>query len=224
MNDFNIMLRETYLETIVDKIKLSLWDVFAFIASSFVLHLAFYINEKFVLGNNFIETRINFSEINFTLIFVGTSYLLFSGMIFEPIVNSIYNLVLKIIKDKKNYDEAEVSDLAEFIKIDIYKRTGFEIKGSPYHYVKDFLNETGKNSLFLAFLSKYGFYRSCAVISLGLILRNIVNYSCISLISCFAYFIVFLLFFRRANMFYYYQAPTLYRTYLMNYNKFDEKI
>lgn len=202
----------------MEKIKLSLWDTFAFISSSIVLHLAFVVNEL-LLNGKMTEFSENLDVLpildGYIWLVLCISYFLLTGMIFEPVANIVYDWIYKLVGSKNYYNEEELSEMAEFIKKDIFQTKGFLIKGNPFHFVKDSLIDTGHASLFLVFLSKYGFYRSCAVTFLFVSFRNMFVFNCASLLSLGAFLALAVICYRRTKQFYDYQAPTLYRTYLM---------
>ena len=206
----------------MEKIKLSLWDTFAFVASSSVLHIVLISNEYFIVNTdlNNVETFFSLAKDNI----LGTAiiiiiYFLLSGMIFDLVANQIFDWLYKIFKQKKYFDQDEMNQMDKFIKKHILEQTGFEIKGNPYHFVKDYLTIKGTNSLFLVFLSKFGFYRSCTVIFIGVAVRNVFINSCQGYLSIIVYGAVAILSYKRARQFYDYQGPTLFRTYIMSMMK-----
>ncbi len=207
----------------MEKIKLSLWDIFVFISSAIVLHLAFTLNEIYVVKNDFVSLDFTIlKDREFIFLIIGLIYFFLFGKIWEPIANEIYNGSVKLIgilKSKccggEKQESTEIIDLRNEVAKKIKEKTHLEKIDRPYHFVKDYLTDEGRSYLFQVFLSRYGFYRNCYSVCLMLIIRNLFQINYTSVIVNIGYSVLLILYFRRTKQFLEYQEPTLYRTYLM---------
>lgn len=203
----------------MEKIKLSLWDIFVYISSAIVIHLALALNEYFLIGTSISVNAFDLLNFNneFVILFVSMFYFLIFGKLLEPLANEVFTLTSKLVNHLKAPDKSEDDkiELKQLVIEKILNDHKIKVEGSPYHYVKDFLTDQGRNALFLVFLSRYGFYRNCYFVTLVLIVRNIASGLCIPLVSLPLLIILAILYYRRTNQFLSFQEPTLYRTFLM---------
>lgn len=170
--------------------------------------------------NYTLSDLLNFDRSLNTMVIMAI-YLLLFGKILEPLANVFFNLLFKIrsflgcFVSLKKIEDVEVNKMNEFIVKSIHENTNYKLTGSPFHFVKDFLITEGKGELFYVFLSRYGFYRSCVFTCFVLIVRNLFFVSKVTIFFNLIYFILMMIYFWRSNQFYSYQAPTLYRNYIM---------
>ena len=142
-------------------------------------------------------------------------------MVIEPIANYFDKYILKYILwwvvKQKDPNSAEEKILEDEIK---HKYLG-SLNGKidrPFPLCKEYVETRQLSTTFMIFLSRYGFYRNLAFITLttGLILAiHLCDLKNSSLTLIVAYFLA-AVFKKRSADFYSYMAPTIYRAFLID--------
>lgn len=206
----------------IDKIKLSIWDIFTFFTTGAILIGNFYLYFPDFFSNEVEQLSLIKSEFILFVVLIIISYLV--GILFEPICNKIFWLIRKIINPKRVRTLKKESDLLETrVKLMIDEKFDFKNEELDYFQIAR-LNaiQNGKPNNFMAFLTKYGFYRSITIIILiNIFALNIFkiyncNYSLSILFYTIALLILFYLCFVRAREFYFYSGNEIFRNYILN--------
>jgi len=207
----------------IEKIRVSLWDLFSFFLSGFLLTAV-------VLGHLLYLGSISFVQLKDFLFTMPAAQALFvfplgftlAGMLLEPIANyfdrwitsPVYELAFK----PKQKHKAEELMLAEEIK---YLGSLSGKIENPYALCKDYVETKQLSTTFMVFLSRYGFYRNvsflciaCAVSSA--IIATSAGATSKGVVTVVAWTFIAFLFKRRAEDFYSYQAPAVYRAFLID--------
>ncbi|WP_027138816.1 hypothetical protein [Gaetbulibacter saemankumensis] len=206
----------------LDKIKLSIWDILTFFTTGTILigNILLYFPELF--SHELEKLSLIKSDVILLVVFIIISYLV--GILFEPICNKFFWLINKIIEPKSIKSLQQESNLLEAtVKSMIEEK--FNFKNAPLDYFQIArLNaiQNGKPNNFMAFLTKYGFYRSITIILLiNAITLNIYkiyhcDYNLLVFFYTIALLIVFYLCFVRAKEFYFYSGNEIFRNYILN--------
>ncbi len=214
----------------VEKIKVSLWDVYSFFLTGFSLFV-------WAIAGSILEGLLSFKDIlefvstfsNMIFLFFCVFMMILFGMLFEPIANYFDRFIDVIVKKYFNLTEemgfnnkgaiSEDSEEDRLKKIILSSYMG-ELKGKisePYQICKEYIEIKGINTNFMVFLSRYGFYRNMAfLIFLTIVLLFVLGgiNSC-NFFICFVLFVLYILMRKRSKEFYSYMAPTVYRCYLV---------
>jgi hypothetical protein len=206
----------------VEKIRVSLWDIFSFFLTGFLaatlvaILLVIYgpLTPKELLdGLSALPAAIT--------IVAAPLALTLLGMIIEPFANYFDRYALKFIfawmskpKDK-HVKEEEL--LAEEIRSKYLGSLSGKVS-NPYALCKEYVETKQLSTTFMVFLSRYGFYRNCAFLAVVsgvavLTLDRSWFIGSVSLVVCLAAAAVFK---RRAEDFYSYMAPAVYRAFLID--------
>lgn len=202
----------------IEKVRISLWDLFTFFLSGFLLAIL-------VLAHLIYLKRITPSRVNELIIALPATQALIlplaftlAGMLLEPIANYFDSLILKPIYDlgfqRKDKHKAEEDVMRDEVKK--YLGNLSEKIDNPYHFCKEYVETKQLSTTFMVFLSRYGFYRNVAflcsacAISSALLASSFCSRVLLALIWLLGVFI----FKRRAEDFYSYMAPAVYRAFL----------
>lgn len=205
----------------IERIRISLWDVFAFFTSGCFAAICF--AAFLFMQGSITDERIELaSKLPTALVLVVTPIIMMiSGMLIEPLANScerfilgpVIGLIFSPFNKNKDDVETESGRLEKLIEEQLQVNLGDE---SPYHYCKDYLIMNGLADQFNVFLSRFGFYRNASFICLILGCASFSLFSC-SLESCITPIISWplaLIYRKRSNDFFSYLAPTEYRSFL----------
>jgi hypothetical protein len=206
----------------IEKVRLSLWDVFSFFLSGFLaigvffaLSFAYRAESTHALVEDLARAPsalvIAAAPIVFTLL----------GLLVEPFANYFDRFVLGWLmwwtsRPKKKYKEEE-----DILKDCILQNHLGPLTGSltnPYGFCKDYVEANQLGANFMVFLSRYGFYRNCAFLSFAsgiacFLLSSDREAGTLELAIGYA---ISALFKRRAEDFYSLLAPTVYRAFLID--------
>jgi hypothetical protein len=222
----------------LDKIKISLWDIFTFFLTGM---MAFLIGCAFFIAYGHLSLAELFRIIEqlptpFATIVIPFALTLL-GLIFEPFANYLertinimvalqdwlckiicLDKVFAIIPSRKSKKSEETAILIDEIKSNYLGQLNGKIK-NPYALCKEYVETKQLSTTFMVFLSRYGFYRNCSALSYFsgvaclLLGSNPVH-------SFWNYFlpltIIAIIFKHRADEFYSYMAPTVYRAFLID--------
>ncbi len=206
----------------IEKIRVSLWDIFTFFltgllaASAFI---AFLVYAGQVTAKEIIAELSNFPA-SLTLVAAPVLFML-AGMLIEPMANyfdrCVLKYILKIVRPRKDVLCSDDELLLEEIRARYLGSLCGKIQ-NPYQLCKDYVEYKQLSTTFMVFLARFGFYRNCAFIAVmvgvaALILSTSLLGGVISLLSGLVAAVVFRM---RADDFYSYQAPAIYRAFLID--------
>jgi len=206
---------------VIEKIRISLWDIFSFFLTGLVIVSWFLALESW-LGDLQIKEIAKFlSTVPASVsLFLAPLALTALGMIFEPISNYFDRLInsfwFKVFQKKEKHKKEE--EALKNIIIDNYLGA---LKGkisNPYHICKEYLETNELSTTFMVFLSRYGFYRNIAFLMILSIIAvlAIKGFTLVSSLSAALFFVLYIVMKLRAEEFYTYLAPTVYRCYLVD--------
>lgn len=204
----------------IEKIRVSLWDVFTFFltglfAAAMLTAILIYLGK--LSGENFLAVV---KEMQTGVLLVAIPFLLtLVGMLIEPPANYLDKILFKSIV-RKIFPEVRDED-EEILKKEIKEKYLGALNGvisNPYHICKDYVEYKQLSPTFMIFLARFGFYRNCAFIIFwsGV---SLVIYSpdiCHKLLSGLFSVAAVILYRKRAEDFYGYQAPAIYRAYIFD--------
>lgn len=206
----------------IEKIRISLWDIFTFYLSGFLVALL-------VTGHSLVFKLIAFADVkNFiiglsvtTSLFVIPFGLTLVGLLLEPVSNYfdkyiLHPLWVKAIPEKDKHKPEE-----ELLKKEIRENYLGKINGkinNPYHICKEYVETKQLSTTFMVFLSRYGFYRN---ISFLFFVSGVTDLFISSSWKVgFAIMIIWLILAwtakKRAQDFYSYLSPNVYRCFLID--------
>jgi hypothetical protein len=207
---------------LVEKIRISLWDVFSFfltgllgtlVITTFAVTCGGTTSAAILDASSKIPTAI-------TLVAAPIIFTLF-GMIIEPFANYFDQYCLKYIfgwalkPKEKHRSEEEI--LKEEIRSKYFGSLNNKIS-NPFSICKEYVETKQLSTTFMVYLARYGFYRNCAFISFasGIAALALAPSWCIGVISLLLALASSIIFKRRSEDFYSYMAPTVYRAFLID--------
>jgi hypothetical protein len=207
---------------VLEKIRISLWDIFSFFLTGF---LAIAIAAVFAIASGDISAGSLIAQINglnapIMLVAIPLAFTLF-GMLIEPFANyadqTILAPVWKRVIPRKEKHRGEEELLAKEISAKYLGSLSGRIL-SPYAICKEYVETKQLSTTFMVYLSRYGFYRNCVFLALVSAIASLVVFrfwweGCVS--AAFAVLSAFI-FKRRAEDFYSYMAPAVYRAFLID--------
>jgi hypothetical protein len=206
----------------VEKIRVSLWDIFSFFLTGLLLALVitFFLTAHDVLSANALLDGLSKFPPAITIIIAPLTFTLF-GMLIEPFANYFDKYVLKrthrwTSKPKEKHTREE-DILINEIRTNYMGSLNGKIE-NPYAICKEYVETKQLSTTFMVYLSRYGFYRNCAFISVasGICAQFLpITWWGRILILIFS-LIAAGVFKRRAEDFYSYMAPTVYRAFLID--------
>jgi len=142
------------------------------------------------------------------------------GMLYEPIANYFDKLInlfwFKIFPEKKKHKDEE-NALKELIRSRYLGGLGQDIS-NPYHLCKEYVETKQLSTTFMVFLSRYGFYRNASFLALASTALSLYHLG--FNLAGIGFAVLFLglaaVMKRRAEDFYSYLAPCVYRCYLID--------
>ncbi|MCM2286836.1 MAG: hypothetical protein NDI81_18790 [Desulfobacula sp.] len=201
----------------IEKIRISLWDLLTFFMSGFLFTLVIGFHMYFLIG----FPGLSPFEIPAPFIlFVFPITFTLIGMLLEPISNlcdrAILGPIWKVINPKsQKLNKEEAESLEKTIKDILYNEHKIKVD-SIYHFCKDYIEQKQANTNFMVFLARFGFYRNVAFIcffsAVGTPFVFSIGY--IEWIIVTGWLFLLFLFKKRSNEFYSYLAPTVYRCFL----------
>jgi hypothetical protein len=205
----------------IEKVRVSLWDIFTFFLSGLILAMwgaAYLVLTNKVTLSAFIQ---ELSSVPASVsLFLAPLALTAIGMLYEPIANDFDKLIntfwFKIFPEKKKHKDEE-NALKELIRTRYLGGLGQDIS-NPYHLCKEYVETKQLSTTFMVFLSRYGFYRNSsflAVISAVLSSYHL-GINLVGIEITFLFFVLAIILKCRAQDFYSYLAPCVYRCYLID--------
>ena len=206
----------------VEKIRVSLWDIFSFFLTGL---LACAIGAVFVavldalLFSKLIDRLVSIPSA--VVILAAPLILTLVGMIIEPFANYFDRFVLtwafSWVSKPKEKHSAEEKILKEEIRSKYLGSLNGRIE-NPYAICKEYVETKQLSTTFMVYLSRYGFYRNCAFLSIvsGIAAIFYVPTFCHGLVVVLFGFIAAAVFKRRSEDFYSFMAPSVYRAFLID--------
>jgi len=206
----------------IEKIRISLWDIFTFFMTGVFSLLAIWI---FLTATyRMPETK---AVVDF-LIKLPTTYIVvvapivltLLGLLIEPPANFFERYLGKFLffwlrtdKSKRSENEAVMEG---YIKEHCFGDLNGQIK-KPYMLCKEYVETKQLSTTFMVFLARYGFYRNCSFIVLATGVAYFAdNTTCHTFVSLLVCYLASALLTKRANEFYSYQAPAVYSAFLID--------
>ncbi len=203
----------------IEKIQISLWDLFTFFLSGFLLF-------AFVVGHLVIFSNLSMQGIWNALLQVPASVSLFVfpmgfllfGILLEPLANYFDRLVnyfwLKVFPEDELQREQE--SLVSIIKEKHLPSFGI-VTDNPYHFCKDFVEAQKVSSTYMVFMSRFGFYRNVAFLSFVSAIVDLFFISNIlaAISISFLWLFLWAIYRKRSADFYGYLAPSIYRNFII---------
>ena len=206
----------------IEKIRISLWDIFSFFLTGLLVTI---IATAFFLADSQITIKEIFSTVSsfpsaITLVAAPLVFTLF-GMVIEPFANYFDKYIMKytlslVLKPKQKHTLEEAL-LKEEIRSKYFGSLNGKIE-NPYAICKEYVETKQLSTTFMVFLSRYGFYRNCAFISVvcGFIQFYFASTWHFGLPELLFALLCAVAFKRRSDDFYSYMAPTVYRAFLID--------
>lgn len=214
----------------IEKVRVSLWDIFTFfmtglLASLCVAALALYAS---VFSIRELSSCLSTIPASITLVAAPLAFTLI-GMLIEPVANYADRYILKhalgwATTPKADARKAEEDILKQEIRARYLGRMGDKIE-NPYQICKDYVEYKQLSTSFMVFLARYGFYRNCTFISIatGLAAVWLSATVCDMVLALVISLLAAIVFRRRAEEFYSYQAPAIYRAFLIDKVEWKER-
>jgi len=205
----------------IEKIRISLWDVFTFFMTGVFTVIAvllfFKMNGSIPKVSSIFEISI---KIPATYIIVVIPILLILlGLLIEPLANFFDRYFGKYvffwIKTKNKKQKPDETKIEEYIKEKCLGDLNMKID-NPFSLCKEFVETKQLSTTFMVFLARYGFYRNCSfiVMSTGIFAFIEAN-GCTAVTWLIAAYFCSGLLKKRADEFYSYQATAVYNALLI---------
>jgi|HigsolmetaAR206D_1030411.scaffolds.fasta_scaffold15913_2 hypothetical protein len=206
----------------VEKIRVSLWDIFSFFLTGLLATLvltAFSVVYGGLTLKELFDALSTFPAA-ITLVAVPLAFTLF-GMVIEPFANYFDRYVLKYALGWVSKPKAKHSHEETLLKEEIRSKYMGSLNGkidNPYAICKEYVETKQLSTTFMVYLSRYGFYRNCAFISVasGIAALFLASTWCGGILALMFGIAASAVFKRRAEDFYSYMAPAVYRAFLID--------
>lgn len=205
----------------VEKVRLTLWDIFSFFLTGFLLAIIIsfiIVIYTEVTFNNYIVFLNNLSSS--ILLVLGPLLLILMGVVIEPLANYcdkyIFKYLFSWVNKQRDVHCNEEKVLEKIIKKYYLGKLGKKID-NPFHMCKEYVETKQLSTTYMTFLSRYGFYRNCSFLMFffGIIVSLIECNNMSFFIFLFTYLLTSL-FKKRSQDFYSYMAPSVYRAFLID--------
>jgi hypothetical protein len=206
----------------IEKIRISLWDVFTFFMTGFFVLVCFSI----VVPSSglLVEPMLYFDKIGKLpttfVIVVAPILLMLMGLLIEPVANYFEryfgNILYFWLNIKGDKEDENTAIMERYIKEEGLGDLSGKIN-KPYFLCKEYVETKQLSTTFMVFLARYGFYRNCCLITLVSGVYYFANNSGLTawVVLLSTYFFSALLK-KRADEFYSYQAPAVYSAFLID--------
>ncbi len=203
--------------------ELSLWELFVYLTTSIFAILLISVH-LFLAGEIDLSTLKILKDLPSPLLVISIPFLLLLiGLIIEPFANffekQVFKPIRKRLKLKTNKDASDESSLLKSYIEERYLDLGLkETRVETYHICKDYLVQNQIPTPYMAFLSKFGFYRNMSFLCyLSMFLNPLLyNFSCISFLVSLCFGLTGFLFERRSIVFYGHMSATIFRNYIIH--------
>jgi len=207
---------------VLEKIRVSLWDIFSFFLTGL---LAVALTALFAVASDVTSVSLLLSQVNnlnapVTVVAAPLAFTLL-GMLIEPFANYSDRTVLAPLWKRaippKDKHKGEEGLLADEIRTKYLGSLCGRID-NPYAICKEYVETKQLSTTFMVYLSRYGFYRNCMFLALASAITSLLvlplwwHGVVTALFSVLCAFI----FKRRAEDFYSYMAPAVYRAFLID--------
>ncbi len=205
----------------IEKIRISLWDVFTFF---FTGVLAVGISVVGLISYSPVTTIELIYGMHETssasMIFALLVGLTLIGMLVEPFSNFADKVFFRWIFKWIVRNGNEISDETKILEMEIREKYLGSLIGQikqPYALCKEYVETKGLSSTFMVFLSRFGFYRNCAFLFfLASISILFLESGWPAILKACLCFLAAAMFKRRSQDFYNYLAPAVYRAFLID--------
>ena len=215
----------------IEKIRISLWDIFTFSFSGFLV-------AALVTGHTLVFKIITLADVKDFLIGLPVTTSLFVipfgltlvGLLLEPVANYfdkyiLHPLWVKAIAEKDKH-KTEEKVLEKEIRENFLGKLNGKIE-NPYPICKEYVETKQLSTTFMVFLSRYGFYRNVSFLFFvsGVTDLFISSSWGIGVGILIIWWILAWTAKKRAQDFYSYLAPTVYRCFLIDkaFDNLEEK-
>lgn len=206
----------------VEKIRVSLWDIFSFFLTGLLaaLVLAGFVVVYSVPSLKDILSALSDFPASITLVGAPLVFTLF-GIAIEPFANYFDTYISKFnlgwVSRKKDKHSSEEILLADEIKNNYMGSLSGRID-NPFALCKEYVETKQLSTTFMVYLSRYGFYRNCAFISVmsGVAVLFLAPTWCCGIMGLLGGAAIAAVFKRRAGDFYSLMAPAVYRAFLID--------
>lgn len=205
----------------IEKIRISLWDVFTFFMTGvfavIAILLFFKMNGSIPKIGSIFEILIKIPATY--IVVVMPILLILLGLLIEPLANFFDRYFGKYvffwIKTKNKQQKPDEVKVEEYIKEKCLGDLNMKIE-KPFSLCKEFVETKQLSTTFMVFLARYGFYRNCSfiVMSTGIFAFMEANGCAAVTWLIVSYFFSGLLK-KRADEFYSYQATAVYNAFLI---------
>lgn len=206
----------------IEKIRISLWDIFTFFMTGVFALLA--ISIFLTATHRMPETK---AVLDF-LVQLPTTYIIvvapivltLLGLLIEPPANFFERYLGKFLffwlrtdNSKRKNDEVLME---QYIKANGFGDLNGQIE-NPYFLCKEYVETKQLSTTFMVFLARYGFYRNCSFIILATGIAYFAeNVTCDTFMWLLASYLASAILTKRASQFYSYQAPAIYSAFLID--------
>lgn len=205
----------------IEKIRISLWDVFTFFMTGvftvIAILLFFKMNGSIPKVSSIFEISIKIPATY--IIVVMPILLILLGLLIEPIANFFDRYFGKYvffwIKTKNKKQKPDEEKIEEYIKEKCLGDLNMKID-NPFSLCKEFVETKQLSTTFMVFLARYGFYRNCSFIVMSTGIFAFIEASgCTAVTWLIAAYFCSGLLKKRADEFYSYQATAVYNAFLI---------
>lgn len=206
----------------VEKIRVSLWDIFTFFLTGLLATVLLGLFLTSYGMTDFSAISRAASEIPVAITVVAAPLVLtLLGMLIEPFANYLDKYVLRYLLGWASIPKQKHSAEEELLRKEICSKYLGSLNGQikhPYAICKEYVETKQLSTTFMVFLSRYGFYRNCAFLAFvygvgaAAFSSGWLEGVCALALGFFASAV----FKRRAEDFYSYMAPSIYRAFLID--------
>lgn len=205
----------------IDKIRVSLWDIFSFLLTG-LLAITVALIFTIALGHATYQELLSALKAvpAALLLSVGPLVCILIGMLVEPIANNVDKLLLRHLDSflwkRKDSDESEEDTLKEEIRSKYLGGLNNRID-TPFQICKEYVETKELSTTFMVYLSRYGFYRNCTFLAISSGVASIFFGTGVPAIASFGGCILMAVVTKRRQLdFYSYMAPAVYRAFLID--------
>ena len=209
----------------IEKIRVSLWDIFTFFLSGLIIGVwgaAYFVLTNKITLHTFVQMLSSVSTAVF--LFFAPLVLTAIGMLYEPIANyfdkltnfvwsKLFTKIRKSSKEKVKQEDL----LRELIENEYLGEIG-QRKLDTYHLCKEYVETKQLSTTFMVYLSRYGFYRNAFFISFVSAVLSLchIGINFIGIVTTVLFLVLAIAMKCRAQDFFSYMAPTIYRCFLID--------
>lgn len=206
----------------IEKIRISLWDIFTFFMTGVfaLLALCIFLTATYRMPETKAVLDFLVKLPTTYIIVVAPIFLTLLGLLIEPPANYLERYLGKYLffwlrtdNSKRKNDEVLME---QYIKAKGFGDLNGQIE-NPYSLCKEYVETKQLSTTFMVFLARYGFYRNCSFIVLATGVAYFAdNTTCNAFVWLLASYVASAMLTKRANEFYSYQAPAVYSAFLID--------